>query len=227
MEYPVVIAIVFLFITNFLNWTSQYHASIRAKLFSSNTKLTSEYKSKLAKRHEYVLENNSISAQDNYAKWTKNNRAISKLDIELKKLKELISQNDSVNLKLFKRLRLVALTVPFMAIKLYYGKKIVYRLPFDNLFPQIMTLMVSKGFASLALLPLNYYKSGGKLESISGLPICLGIYVWALTSVLKNLEFLVKFIFFTEPVIKPNPLRPTTTTESKDLKIEQDLVGLD
>lgn len=216
MDTFVLIALLLTFIVQLLNWTTTYHAGLISKFFPNNA--INEY-AKLAKqRQELHTVNSKLSAQDDYAKWTKNNRNLSKLDKQLNDMSVKIKSLDANRSHILKRVKLVALTLPLIAIKLLHGKKIVYSMDDTTVFPQLVGGIWEKGFMSAALLPLHLWQNNFTLERKEGTVICLGIYLWALSNFLSNLEFIFETVV-TKPITKPEA--PISTT------IETDLVELD
>lgn len=196
---------------------------------STNNDSYKTYEKKLKERLQLQEENHSISAQDNYAKWTKNNRRLEKLNEDLKSLSEQLKVQRNQTTKLLKSVKLVSLTVPFLILKLWKGKFPVYYLPHAEVFPKIIGGVLSQGWLYLGLLPLRILRGGNKVEELDIVPkvsVSLGIWIWAFTSVLATLEFLVNQFVFTKKLNKP--ILKTAPTEAEKVEfITHDEVELD
>ena len=102
MHWAAAVAIFFIVVTKFLQYTNKYHEKWISK-FAPGNELSKKYLAKVKERHELKEFNNSISAQDNYAKWTKNNRKLDSLDKEINNLKdEIQSENKAFQAHLHK-----------------------------------------------------------------------------------------------------------------------------
>ncbi|SMN22545.1 similar to Saccharomyces cerevisiae YGL020C GET1 Subunit of the GET complex [Maudiozyma saulgeensis] len=208
--------LVFVIITKFLQYSVNYHESWVSKFTQSNTSSYKDYMSKLHEQKILQEENHSISAQDNYAKWTKNNRKLDKLAIELKTLKTQIHEQASNSQKFLKTCKLIGLTLPFFALKMWKGKEIVYYLPSNKMFPHLFNGTWHQGWLFVAMYPLDFVLSkinnvydvtfiASKVPVYKGtaVGVSLGIWVWALTNVLASIEFVINQLFLAPVVPEP------------------------
>lgn len=226
LSWVLVVAVLYFILIKLVHLSEPYHDSWLESLFFKNHPVTLKFHDLIKERKHIRDENKSMSAQDNYAKWTKNNRKLDKLD---KEIDDLANQMKANNEKLkggLKKLKLVLITVPFLLFKLWKGKHIVYNLPDHQMFPQLIAGVWSQGWLFLALLPLQIAKkmllsskSAVEIETatIPHLGISLGIWLWALERVSSNIEFLIKQ-FMTNNVQRP---------ASENLEINVDEIKMD
>lgn len=73
-------------------------------------------------RRQIELERNSISAQDQYAKWTKLNRKLNKLNDEITGLSEKISSEQSKHINTISRLIMIVQNAPMYFVKFWYAR---------------------------------------------------------------------------------------------------------
>ncbi|QLG73319.1 hypothetical protein HG535_0E04030 [Zygotorulaspora mrakii] len=206
-NWVVYVALIYLAINKLLQYTISHHKQWKSKLPFPNVRVSRQRF--LEKRHEIrklQIENRLISAQDNYAQWTKNNRKLTKLEKELSSIKEELTKAVAKNDKLLGTLKLVVLTLPFLALKLLKGKHIVYHLPKSDVFPQLMSGVWTKGWLYLGLAPLQMLRGRSmSAVSITEVGVSLGIWLWALQRVVDTIEFLIKQLFLESAVTRPEP----------------------
>jgi uncharacterized protein Usg len=135
-----------------------------------------------------------ISAQDQYAKWTKLNRQSDKLVIEIKAIEDQIDNDKAKVNWVFNKVILLLITLPLWFMRLWYRKSILLYLP-KGVFPYPIEWILS-----LPFIPL-----GG---------IGLTIWMFSLNSVISSILFLISFSWSSKP-IKPTKLEP------KKSKIEE------
>lgn len=139
------------------------------------------------KRQELVKvnrERKAISAQDQYAKWTKLNRAFDKLSGEVNALAEDVSSEKASISKLVNLTLTIFTTAPIWFSRYWYRKVVLLYFP-AGVFPYPVEWV----------LALPFMATGG-----------LGLTVWmfAVNSVLSSLTSLIKYAL--EPVVeKPEP----------------------
>ncbi|GMM57778.1 GET complex subunit [Maudiozyma humilis] len=209
-------AIVFVVAGKVLQYTSAHHEAWVGRLTQGATPAYKAYAAKLHEQKTLQEENHSISAQDNYARWTKNNRKLDKLAGEVKELRAQVLSQQGQGRKLLKNSRLLLLTLPFLGLKLWKGKEIVYYLPSSRLFPHLLNGTWHQGWLFLAMYPLKLVLSRvnsvydvsfvtEKLTVFSGpaVGVSLGIWLWALTSVLASIEFVVNTLVLGEKLEDP------------------------
>lgn len=215
-NWVLILTVLFISVTKFLQYSAGLHDSWISRFTLGKTKTYKDYMVKLQEQKAIQEENHTISAQDNYAQWTKNNRKLDKLATELKELKGQIHEQIAQSKKALKSVKLMGLTLPFLALKLWKGKEIVYYLPSDKFFPHVFNGIWHQGWLFVAMYPLdfvlrkvnNYYDVSfiaSKFTVFSGslVGVSLGIWIWALTSVLGNVDFIINQLIINEPVQKP------------------------
>lgn len=210
------VALLFITIQKFLQYSESYHDRWLTTVSLYNTSTFKTYREKLHEQKELTDINNSISAQDNYAKWTKNNRKLEKLSSELKELKEKMAVESRQLKKATGTIKLLTLKLPFLVLKLWKGKEIVYYLPSDKLFPFFINGVLHQGWLFLAMRPLqilleltsnfidlSFVESKIKIFSGTHVGVSLAIWIFALGIVLDSIEFIVKTLVLQKPVAKP------------------------
>lgn len=184
---------------------------------------------KLKEQTSLIETNNSISAQDNYAQWTKNNRKLDKLKQEISELKENLLQFNRNKISQWNKLTKIGITLPFILFKLWKGKQIVYVLPSNKIFPSMINGILNNGFLFLVLGPLNWLRHGhvhhnvlssDKMveENVLSFGVSLGIWCWALNTVISTVEFIINQLFLKQKEVVPPPSKETTTTAATDQK---------
>ncbi|KAK6462630.1 coiled-coil membrane protein [Scheffersomyces coipomensis] len=151
----------------------------------SKLNLTNSFKEYSTKQIEIVDLNKQkrlISAQDQYAKWTKLNRQVDKLTAELTQLKETISKDkSSVNSFVSLSIMLIT-TAPLWFFRLWFRKSILFYLP-----PQYLPYALEWVF-SIPFFPLG--------------SVGLTVWTFAVKQVISSIIFLSSFPF-QAPVGKP------------------------
>lgn len=177
---------------------------------------------KLKEQAILIETNNSISAQDNYAQWTKNNRKLDKLKKEISELRENLLQFNKNKISQWNKLTKIGITLPFILFKLWKGKQIVYILPSNKIFPSMINGILNNGFLFIVLGPLNWLRYGHmhtsilsseKMveENILSFGVSLGIWCWALNTVISTIEFIVNQLFLKQKELAPSTSKQTTT----------------
>lgn len=225
-NWVIFVALFFLFVNKALQYTLAHHKQWKSKLPFPNVRVIRQ---KFIKKRQEItklqIANRSISAQDNYAQWTKNNRKVTQLEKELSAIKVELTAAVAKNDKLLGRLKLVSLTLPFLGLKLLKGKHIVYHLPKSNVFPKLMSGVWTKGWMYLALAPLQMFRSRSmSTATITEVGVSLGIWLWALQRVIDTIEFLVSELLLAPAVQKP---KTKNVEEEKVHEINSDNVELD
>lgn len=210
MEPSTLLYITFFFIAvnKLLDYTKPYHKPIVSHLTTSESQ--KHYSRLLKEKLKLQEEQRSISAQDHYAKWTKNNRRMDNLDKELDSLKKKLREDTEAMGKRLRQLKLVALTLPFFVLKIWKGKNVVYYLPAQGMFPKFIEGVWSNGWGHIAFTPLKYLKKGDSnvaLENVE-VGVSLGIWCWAVLKVINTIEFVVKTLFFDTEVLMPMTQSP-------------------
>lgn len=123
-------------------------------------------------------ERKSISAQDEYARWTKLNRQSDKLTGEINKLKEETSASRSYISKYIGYMILVTTTLPIWFFRVWFRKAVLFYFP-TGVLPHYVEWF----------LALPFITTGG-----------VGLTIWmsAVNNVVSSVIFLVKFPFEKE-----------------------------
>nr|Q754R6.2 RecName: Full=Golgi to ER traffic protein 1; AltName: Full=Guided entry of tail-anchored proteins 1 [Eremothecium gossypii ATCC 10895] len=162
------------------------------------TKLTSPERLQqlIRERQELHQQQQSLSAQDHYAKWTKNNRRLDVLDRDIARVRKNYLESVEATKARLAKLKLLVVTVPFTALKFYKGKLPVYALP-KGMFPRFIEGTLEHGWLYMALAPLNMKQfSEGASVAVS-----LGIWLFALLRVLGAIEFVLETLREQNPQV--------------------------
>lgn len=124
----------------------------------------------------------AISAQDQYAKWTKLNRQFDKLNAEVDSLNNELSQERATVVKVISQAITIATAVPIWFSRVWFRKSVLFYLP-PGVFPYPLERLF--GFPFVVL--------GG---------VGLTVWMFSVNSVISNIVFMVKFPF-EKPVAKP------------------------
>lgn len=201
----VVIALVFTFLSQLNNRLSD---DWKSRICNRFNPYFSQLAAKLKEKNHLVEANNSISAQDNYAQWTKNNRKLDTLKKEIDQLKENLLEFNKTKLNQWNKLTKVLITLPFLGFKLWKGKQIVYELPSNRCFPSVINGVWHNGFLFVAMAPLNFLRFGSihqlAVTETFHFGVSLGIWCWALNTVISTIEFIVNQLFLQEKVQTPS-----------------------
>ena len=205
MSWVICVSILFILLNKFLQYTTTYHEKwVAAFSPMPQIRIASQKYAAIVKERKHLHdENQSISAQDNYARWTKNNRKLSKLDSDLESLRQNLKQITDAQNGLLKKLKLVGITIPFLILKLWKGKHIVYDLPSKDTYPVIISGVWSQGWLYLGLLPLNILRGIDSSKKIANFGVSLGIWLWALQKTIDTIEFLLQQFLFQKEVDEP------------------------
>ncbi|CAH2354566.1 golgi to ER traffic protein 1 [[Candida] railenensis] len=128
-------------------------------------------------------ERSKVSAQDQYAKWTKLNRQHDKLEAEIKVMNEAIVQDEQRISKYVGYIITIATTIPIWVSRVWFRKTILFYVP-----PGALPYPVEW------VLALPFVPTGG---------IGLTIWMFSLNSVISSLISTIQFIFFDKKVSKP------------------------
>lgn len=123
-----------------------------------------------------------ISAQDQYAKWTKLNRQFDKINEEIKALNEEVAGEKAQVSRLLGLVITALTTAPIWFFRVWFRKAVLFYLP-----PGVFPYPVER------LLALPFVTLGG---------VGLTVWMFASNSVISSVIFLIKFPFET-PVEKP------------------------
>lgn len=134
-----------------------------------------DYNTKKVELHEINKQKRSISAQDEYAKWTKLNRQADKLTSEIQKLNEEIRQLKASIDKLANVFLMVLTTLPIWVAMIFFRKTHLFYLR-SGIFPRYIEWV----------LALPFFPSGA---------VGLTVWMFAANSVIHNVISLVSFAF--------------------------------
>ncbi|GEQ70068.1 hypothetical protein JCM33374_g3744 [Metschnikowia sp. JCM 33374] len=156
---------------------------------------------KLAEKRKELVQINrerkSISAQDQYARWTKLNRAFDKVSTEIGALSEQVSSEKATVSKLVGLAITITTTAPIWFSRFWYRKVVLLYFPAGVL-----------PYPVEWVLALPFTATGG-----------LGLTVWmfAVNSVLSSAIFLVNYML--EPAVeKPEPVSDSSTSKTTSQK---------
>ncbi|KAI5960601.1 GET1 [Candida pseudojiufengensis] len=198
----ILISIVVLFLQKIVSiigkQTIQNHIS---NFYFTHVNKNSSFKEYTTKQHELsqlIKQQKSISAQDEYAKWTKINRSIDKLKQELIKLQEINSLEKSSIDNITKIAITIITTIPIWFLRIFCRKNALFYLR-TGIFPNYLEW----------ILALPFFKSG---------IIGLTCWMFCVNYVLDNLVFLIKFPF-ENSISKPiAPSKDEESTKVKEIK---------
>ena len=134
----------------------------------------------------------AISAQDQYAKWTKLNRRADKLVGEIKEVESQISADKSFVNSVVNKVLFVVATMPLWFFRIFYRKSILFYFP-PGVLPKPMEWVLALPFVPL----------GG---------VGLTIWMFSVNKVLANIAFLVSYVVSPKPKL---PEKPKTSSEPK------------
>lgn len=157
------------------------------------------------KKQELIKVSNEkklISAQDEYAKWTKLNRQSDKISNEINKLNEEISTNKTRISKYIGLLITISTSIPIWFSRLWFRKSVLFYFP-NGVLPYYMEWVLS----------IPFYPLGS---------VGLTVWMFALNNVINSILFVITFAF-EAPVMKPekNATPPTSTGANEPTKVEE------
>ncbi|SCU87543.1 LAMI_0D06480g1_1 [Lachancea mirantina] len=205
-----VATVVVVFVLKLVQWLSGYRDNVVDALWGGFA--ASKLKELGHERQKLYLEQQSVSAKDEYARWTKLNRRVGQLDARLSEMQtQLAAQRKRAHAQLSK-LHTVFLTVPVLVAKFWKGKVPVVSIP-AGMFPRVLEPVLGQGWAAAALMPAKYVVTtvlgtgptvagpvvapGAAADTVNAAtsataPICLAIWMWALTRVVDTAEDVVR-----------------------------------
>lgn len=144
---------------------------------------------------EVNIERKSISAQDQYARWTKLNRLYDRLSTEVNSLGESVSAEKARVSMLIGLLLMALTTVPIWFARFWYRKIVLFYFP-PNVLPYPIEWLVA----------LPFTVTGG---------VGLTAWMFAINSVLSSVSLVAKYL--TEPAVE-KPLRGLSEKQPLGLK---------
>lgn len=141
-------------------------------------------------------EKKSISAQDEYARWTKLNRQSDKLNAQITELQEESSKFKGTINKLINALIMVMTTLPIWFFRVWFRKSVLFYLPYGVL-PYYMEWLLAFPFTPL----------GG---------IGLTVWMYAVNNVISTVIFIFKFLVEEEKHLPQKPVATNEATKESD-----------
>lgn len=144
----------------------------------------------LSKERRHIeLERNKLSAQDHYAKWTRLNRKLTKLDDEITELSQSISSHQSIHINTISKVLTIIQKAPMYIIRFWYART-----------PVIIFLQNTPHSVNVPF-PLSYI-----LRMPIGQKNTVSVFFWcmAIESILSMMHVFVadcyKYMFMQTPV---------------------------
>lgn len=150
-------------------------------------------------------EKRKISAQDEYAKWTKLNRRVDKLTADIKKLEETISEDKSKVDKIVGILLTFTTSIPIWFSRFWFRKQVLFYLPKGVLPHSVEWIMA-----------LPFFKTGA---------VGLTIWMTGINKVLSALILLASFPFEKEVLRPEEPKIPQSEAKQVNEKVSEEKVG--
>jgi hypothetical protein len=142
----------------------------------------------------------AISAQDQYAKWTKLNRQADKLVGEIKTIESQIDADKSFVNSVVNKLLFVVATMPLWVFRIFFRKSILFYFP-PGVLPKPLEWVLALPFVPI----------GG-----AGLTI----WMFSVNRVVANIAFLVSFVISPKPKLPEKPA-PSSSSSSSEAKIQE------
>ncbi|KAK6197101.1 coiled-coil membrane protein [Scheffersomyces amazonensis] len=140
------------------------------------------YSTKVSEIQRLNKEKRLISAQDEYAKWTKLNRQVDKLTGEIAQLKDELSKNKSSINSLVNLFITLLTTVPLWFFRVWFRKSALFYLP-PHYLPHTLEWILAIPFFPVGTIGLT-------------------VWIFAVKQVISSLVFLLTFPF-EQPTSKP------------------------
>ncbi|CDK27954.1 unnamed protein product [Kuraishia capsulata CBS 1993] len=135
----------FLLFQKVFNWIGQDRVKQAAWIGYQQVSAEAEIKHLHAVRKELrqiYVERSAISAQDQYAKWTKLNRRFDKLEKEKNDLElSLGVKREAFNAKVAVAIKLVT-TLPLYAVRFFFARRVLFSIP-DKVLPRPVEFLMS------------------------------------------------------------------------------------
>lgn len=174
---------------------------INRVVFSNNATL----KEILALNKEYIeikKEQDTISAQDQYGKWTKLNRKLDAINAKKGTLNTKLDQVTKDNSAKVKKIENFIIKYPFLALKMYYGKTLIFefehRSAISRVLPDFLEQICTVGFVGIPKtfikMLLGFIRNDSSISEFGykkGNGVSIGILFYCLESVIS--EFLGLF----------------------------------
>ncbi|KAH3901708.1 GET complex subunit GET1 SCDLUD_001480 [Saccharomycodes ludwigii] len=218
MDFHIYLTLLFIFIIRLTKHITVPESLITAIFAPSayNVQLK-EYNELLKQRRELNNEQNLLSAKDHYAKWTKNNRKLDKLNKEISSKGEQLLNMKNTFINNAGKYKVILITLPFFFVKFYFGKRLVYSFNttdigthnnIDKMFPKYFQVLCTVGWFGLPILFIKKFlleifgenstlgmKLAGNNNFLLTSGVSLGIWIWALEKIIDEIEFVVQNLF--------------------------------
>lgn len=195
----ILILLITLFIFQKLNNHFGIFAFVFTKLVNNNNKIQKQAAKLNSDYKKIKLEQDGISAQDQYGKWTKLNRKLDEIEKQTKKLKTQLDEINKTNKANVAKYEKFLIKFPFMGLKMWYGKTLLLEFEsikvISNVLPYTLEQMCTVGITGLPLIfikkGISFIRNdGGKGISASTKPstgVSIGILFYCLESVISEL----------------------------------------
>lgn len=174
---------------------------INKVVFSNNA----TFKQLIALNKEYIeikKEQDKISAQDQYGKWTKLNRKLDDITAKKKTLTSKIEQTTKENDAKVKKIENFIIKYPFLGLKMYYGKTLIFQFEHKaaiaRILPDFLEQICTVGFTGIPItfikMLLSFIRNDSNISEFGykkGNGVSIGILFYCLESVIS--EFLGLF----------------------------------
>lgn len=201
MDYWLIVVLFLLFLDKSWSFLSSLVTSFNS---SDHLKQLIDQKQKLQ------LEQQHISAQDQYSKWTKNNRKLESLEKQIQSAKDEYLTSMDVTKSRLRKLKLLGITLPSTFLKFYKSKLQIFTIS-KGIFPSLVEGILEHGWLYVVLGPLKW-KSIGEGTMIT---VSLGTWMFAFLHVLSTLEFIFGALGETPPrLMEQMPSRSETEKAS-------------
>lgn len=189
---------------------------INKVVFSNN----STFKELIALNKEYIeikKEQDTISAQDQYGKWTKLNRKLDVINAKKASLNSKIDQTTKENQAKVSKIENFIIKYPFIALKMYYGKTLIFQFEhkssISRILPDFLEQICTVGFTGIPItfikMLLGFIRNDSNVSEFGykkGNGVSIGILFYCLESVISEFLGLFSNNVFSK-VEMPNSLK--------------------
>ncbi|KAL6928681.1 hypothetical protein ACO0SA_002010 [Hanseniaspora valbyensis] len=180
----ILILLITLFIFQKLNNHFGIFAFVFTKLVNNNNKIQKQAAKLNSDYKKIKLEQDGISAQDQYGKWTKLNRKLDEIEKQTKKLKTQLDEINKANKANVAKYEKFLIKFPFMGLKMWYGKTLLLEFESIKVISNVLPY-------TLEQMCISFIRNdGGKGISASTKPstgVSIGILFYCLESVISEL----------------------------------------
>lgn len=193
----ILILLISLFVFQKLNTKFGIVTYIFTKVINNNNKIQQQAVKINSEYKKIKAEQDGISAQDQYGKWTKLNRKLDALEKQQKTLKTQADEVNKANKANVQKYEKFLISFPFMGLKMWYGKTLLVEFEsfktISKVLPYTLEQMCTVGVTGL---PLIFIKKGisfiknDSSKAAAARPstgISIGILFYCLESVISEL----------------------------------------